>query len=424
VYITPARSCGGCWRTPASRIPVPEPRADHPNASGTQPEDRGNLTGALAYPARVTTWRLEGEEPNLWVFLLCALALHLGLIVLARLTPVSEKVKLAPAARTERTIFVQVERRPARHEPQPKGDHPPGGGSPEPNEDERRAASVETAASAVNEAPQAVQDEVVRTQGPATRAEQVPEELEPEGADSEPDELFQSLDGDPDSVFAKPIRLRSARAKLLSRRQRVPATSPEVTASQQRPGSHHGYGPGTHGGPGGPGRGYGWGKHRPVPQVQKKFVFGGPHGAFRAEVCRLPRRTRALHGIRSCPGLAVFRTDHFNVPPRQFEQGFPGVSDRVEWFAIKYEGYFTTPRAGIYEFRLLSDDGSILYINGLRVIDHDGIHEPTSVKARVYMSAGRQKLKLLYFQGPRYMIALQLFVTPPGGKEKLLGPTI
>ncbi len=37
------------------------------------------------------------------------------------------------------------------------------------------------------------------------------------------------------------------------------------------------------------------------PEVTKEFAFGGPRGAFRAEVCALPRHTHALRGIRTCP---------------------------------------------------------------------------------------------------------------------------
>jgi hypothetical protein len=384
----------------------------------------GNLIGDLAYLRASKICSFERDEPRLFGFLLWALALHLTLVALARLAPTTTAAKPAPPERSEPTILVQVEHRPIHQEPEPKGTEPPGGGSPEPSDDADQIASVKTPAPVVLPAPQAVQDEVVRTEGPASRAQPVPEDLEKEGADSEPDELLWSLDGHPDSAFAKPLRLRAARSRQLSRRQRAPATSPRVTASRAVRGRHLGYGPGAHGGPGGPGSGYGRGGERPVPRVRKRFAFGGPRGAFRAEVCKLPRHTPALRGIYSCPGLAVFRTDHFNVPSREFTQGFPGVSDRVEWFAIKYEGHFTTRRAGVYKFRLVSDDGSILYLNGVRVIDHDGIHEPTSVTARVLLGAGMQKLKLLYFQGPRYQIALQLFVTPPGGREELFGPTI
>ncbi len=369
---------------------------------------------------RATDWLEREEDPRLWAFVCCALLLHVSLLVLGRLLP-SERGRGSPASWPHaRAIVVDLERQVAPPESEPAGAEPPGGGSEEPEADAAEVAAPEVEEPSVPDAPRAVRDETVRNEGPATVAEEAADESVPEGADSEPPALFRALDTDPESAFAEPVRPRAARMRALSARQRAPATAPRVAGGAEQVSRYRGYGPGAHGGPGGPGRGFGRGGRH----VDQPFVFGGLKGAFRAEVCALPRHTNKLRGVKSCPGLAVFRTDHFNVTPREFHQGFPGVSDRVEWFAIKYEGQFTTPRGGIYSFRLVSDDGSILYLNGVRVIDHDGIHAPTSAKVRVQLPAGKHQLKLLYFQGPRYQIALQLFVTPPGGKEKLFGPVI
>ena len=369
---------------------------------------------------RVTDWCEREDDTRLWVFVCCALVLHVSVLLLARLFPSEPAAGLALGWPHARAIVVELERQPAPQDPEPGGTEAPGGGSEEPEADAAEVAAPEVEAPSVPDAPRAVQDETVRNEGPATVAESAPDESAPEGADSEPPKLFRALDADPESLFAEPVRPRAARMRALSARQRAPATAPRVSGGEEKVSRYRGYGPGANGGPGGPGRGFGRGGR----QVDRAFVFGGRRGAFRAEVCALPRHTNRLRGVKSCPGLAVFRTDHFNVSPREFRQGFPGVSDRVEWFAIKYEGQFTTPKGGIYTFRLVSDDGSILYLNGQRVIDHDGIHAPTSAKVRVQLPGGTHHLRLLYFQGPRYQIALQLFVTPPGGKEKLFGPVI
>jgi hypothetical protein len=82
-------------------------------------------------------------------------------------------------------------------------------------------------------------------------------------------------------------------------------------------------------------------------------------------------------------------------------------------------------RAGEYGFRLLSDDGSYLYIDGKQIIDHDGMHGPDSKYAAVNLSAGDHRIKVLYFQGHRELIALQLFVRAPGNEpERLFGPNL
>ncbi|MDX2055046.1 MAG: PA14 domain-containing protein [Polyangiaceae bacterium] len=111
-------------------------------------------------------------------------------------------------------------------------------------------------------------------------------------------------------------------------------------------------------------------------------------------------------------------TNVLNIPERVMTGGFPGVTTRNEWFAIDYVGRFTVKRPGAYSFRLHSDDGSILWIDGQLVIDNDGAHPPQSKTAKVNLDAGSHKLRVLYFQATGG-IALQLFTTPPGGKEGL-----
>src|SRR5579863_6087192 len=51
-------------------------------------------------------------------------------------------------------------------------------------------------------------------------------------------------------------------------------------------------------------------------------------------------------------------TSSLNVPAQDFRQGFPGVTQRTEWFAIDYTGRFWIADPGTYRFNMLSDDGS------------------------------------------------------------------
>jgi hypothetical protein len=67
-------------------------------------------------------------------------------------------------------------------------------------------------------------------------------------------------------------------------------------------------------------------------------------------------------------------TNVLQVPARDFHEGFPGVTDRIEWFVIDYNGRFWIQQAGYYHFSLTSDDGSKLYIDGKLVINNDGLH--------------------------------------------------
>jgi len=158
--------------------------------------------------------------------------------------------------------------------------------------------------------------------------------------------------------------------------------------------------------------------------LSTRFAFGGPSGAFRAEVCFIPETTNSLKDIRNCRTELTFFTDHLDIPPRSFSDGFPGITTRTEWFAIYYGGAFHVRAGDYFTFRLISDDGSLLYVDGYLIIDNDKRHPPASKQATIPLAAGKHLLSLEYYQGPRDRIALQLFVTGSDGLEKLFGPVI
>jgi hypothetical protein len=105
------------------------------------------------------------------------------------------------------------------------------------------------------------------------------------------------------------------------------------------------------------------------------------------------------------------------IPPREFMEGFPGVTDRVEWFAIDFTGRFYIERPGNYRFNLASDDGSKLYIDRKLVINNDGVHPTELVGTAVKLSGGVHSIRLSYFQGPRYQLSLMLSVAGPGDRQ-------
>jgi hypothetical protein len=158
--------------------------------------------------------------------------------------------------------------------------------------------------------------------------------------------------------------------------------------------------------------------------VSQQFAFGGPRGSFRAEVCFIPAWTASLREVGQCRPEVVFFTNHLNVSPRKFNQGFPGITTRTEWFAIRYRGRFRVRRGDHYKFRILSDDGSLLHIDGHLIIDNDGQHPPAFKEATIPLEQGEHELFVEYYQGPRDNIALQLFVEGSDGQRQLLGPII
>src|SRR5262249_39828048 len=64
--------------------------------------------------------------------------------------------------------------------------------------------------------------------------------------------------------------------------------------------------------------------------------------------------------------------------------------------------------AGRVRFRLSSDDGSKLLIDGATVVDNDGVHGVRDADGAVDLAAGPHRLEVHDFQGPRERVALQL----------------
>ncbi len=269
-----------------------------------------------------------------------------------------------------------------------------GGGSPDGVEPDPKKAGVPEPAV---ETPRPIAAPVIRKQAPP--AEQAAPPAPPEPTPEEPSATYEELLQDLDSEASMQVPLKAARSTFIR------ATS----GGAQRGRLLQGSGPGAGGG-------------KSDKRVRDQFAFGGPTGTFSAQVCAIPSGTFSLSQIGDCPLLATFQADRINIPVRSFNEGFPGISERTEWFAIKYTGQFEAKRTGSYLFRLHSDDGSRLYIDGQLVIDNDGAHAPRSRIASVVLNQGKHSFVVKYFQGPRETLALQLFVTPPGKHEKTFRP--
>ena len=110
----------------------------------------------------------------------------------------------------------------------------------------------------------------------------------------------------------------------------------------------------------------------------------------------------------------VIYTSSLNVPPQDYSLGFPGISKRLEWFAIDYTGRFWIDKPGEYRWELTSDDGSMLFIDDKLVIDNGGRHAPVTLKGTTQLSGGIHNIHVPYFQGIKYQVALVLKVAGPG----------
>jgi hypothetical protein len=133
---------------------------------------------------------------------------------------------------------------------------------------------------------------------------------------------------------------------------------------------------------------------------------------FEGRIYALPEGTARLPDFGTMQPMGSIYTSSLDVTPRAFDQGFPGVTDRFEWFGIDYQGTFTVAVEGDYLFRLTADDGAKLLIDGKAIIENDGVHPPTAVEGTVHLTVGAHRIHVPYFQGPRVMVALVLEVSP------------
>jgi hypothetical protein len=152
-------------------------------------------------------------------------------------------------------------------------------------------------------------------------------------------------------------------------------------------------------------------QQEPVPTFGITVVI--PSGLHGDVYFIAPNSTRLPDFLR-LRSLGTIYTTALNIPPQDFKQGFPGMPKRFEWFAIDYTGKFWVDKPGLYGFSLMSDDGARLYIDGREIIDNDGIHAPQDRAGSVELAGGIHRIRVSYFQGPRFQVALVLQVAPPG----------
>lgn len=159
-----------------------------------------------------------------------------------------------------------------------------------------------------------------------------------------------------------------------------------------------------------------------TPTLKGSTIFGsGTPGAFRGETYVIPEGTKTMPNFDELVPFTILYTDQFNVSPQVFSGGFPGALLQEDWFAIRYTGKIAIPAAGKVTFKLVSDDGAILYIDGKKVIDNDGVHTAKTVTADVTLDMGRHDLRLEYFQEKKGNVALQLYLVAAGQDIPVVG---
>src|SRR5580698_4307449 len=91
-------------------------------------------------------------------------------------------------------------------------------------------------------------------------------------------------------------------------------------------------------------------------QAQEPSVTFGttvviPSG-LEGRVYHIHHNTKRLPDFKKMKPVGTIYISQLNIPPQDFKLGFPGVTKRVEWFAIDYRGRFWVEKPGDYGFAL------------------------------------------------------------------------
>ena len=94
------------------------------------------------------------------------------------------------------------------------------------------------------------------------------------------------------------------------------------------------------------------------------------------------------------PDLASLTPAHREILPNIYMHSgkFPHVRQGNN-FCLQCKGYLSTKKSGHYKFYTASDDGSMLYLNGAKVVDNNGCHgEHEKSSGDTFLSAGTHEL--------------------------------
>lgn len=98
------------------------------------------------------------------------------------------------------------------------------------------------------------------------------------------------------------------------------------------------------------------------------------------------------------------------------------ADQQKDFFAIQWEGLLDVPSDGLYTFYLSSDDGSMLYLDKLLLIDNDGRHGTAYEKSvAVALLKGCHRILINFFEY-NGLQALNLYFEGPGVPKQPLGP--
>jgi len=128
-----------------------------------------------------------------------------------------------------------------------------------------------------------------------------------------------------------------------------------------------------------------------------QYARASLRGAAKVDAARLAPGLRyqyyeaTLRSTRALDTLRPMRSGVVSVPARRGDE-------RAEQYGLVLSGYLVIPADGVYDFALVSDDGSTFHVGDRLVIDHDGFHGADEKTGAIALARGAHPITLRYIQ--------------------------
>jgi len=86
---------------------------------------------------------------------------------------------------------------------------------------------------------------------------------------------------------------------------------------------------------------------------------------------------------------------------------------RPNFFGLIYEGFLNIEKEGLYNFYMFCDDGAVLYIDDVKIVDNDGFKYGYELEGHTILSKGFHTLKVKYFNA-KYGASLKVWYSTNG----------
>ncbi|MBS2020327.1 MAG: hypothetical protein JST00_46140 [Deltaproteobacteria bacterium] len=158
-----------------------------------------------------------------------------------------------------------------------------------------------------------------------------------------------------------------------------------------------------------------------IPVLAGANIFGSgtpDASGWKGSYYAIAPATQKVPALATMTPTGVLFAKELNVSRKPMTGGFPGIdASRNENFAIRFEAPLIVDNEGDYTFRLVSEDGSTLQIDGTPILDNDGTRDNVAEKSGpVHLVKGTHSITVDYFQSTG-QVALQLYCKKAGGAE-------